>query len=289
LGGMVAMWVAAHDPGRVESLVLACTAPALPPADAWRDRAAQVRAAGPGGLLDGLLGRWFTAGFAERHPEVRRSVAAMLDAASAEGYAACCDAIAGMDQWADLDRIVAPTLVIAGAHDPVTPPDVALRMQQAIAGASLVVLSHAAHLANVEAADRFTDAVVDHLAGNPAARGRAVRASVLGDHHVDRSDADASDLTRPFLDFITRYAWGDIWTRPGIDLRTRSCITLAALTALGREGELALHLRAARRNGLSDAEIAEVLLHTAVYAGVPAANAAFAVAQRVLDSGDGDA
>lgn len=114
-------------------------------------------------------------------------------------------------------------------------------------------------------------------------QGMQVRREVLGDAHVDRSFASATDLTRPFQEFITRYAWGGVWTREGLDRRMRSAITVAALTALGREQELELHLRAARRNGLSDAEIAEVLLHTAVYAGVPAANAAFAIAQRVLE------
>ena len=110
-----------------------------------------------------------------------------------------------------------------------------------------------------------------------------VRREVLGDEHVDRALASSTDLTAAFQDFITRYAWGAVWAREGLDRRTRSAITLAALTALGHEPELELHIRAAIRNGLSEAEIAEVLLHTAVYAGVPAANAAFRVAQRVLD------
>ena len=113
--------------------------------------------------------------------------------------------------------------------------------------------------------------------------GMRVRREVLGDEHVDRAVAATTELTAPFQDYITRCAWGGVWTRDQLDRRTRSCITLAVLTALGREGELALHVRAARRNGLTDAEIGEVLLHTAVYAGVPAANAAYAVAQRVLD------
>ena len=113
--------------------------------------------------------------------------------------------------------------------------------------------------------------------------GMRVRREVLGDEHVDRALASSTDLTAAFQDFITRYAWGAVWAREGLDRRTRSAITLAALTALGHEQELELHIRAAIRNGLSEAEIAEVLLHTAVYAGVPAANAAFRVAQRVLD------
>ena len=113
--------------------------------------------------------------------------------------------------------------------------------------------------------------------------GMKVRREVLGDAHVDRAVANTTELTAPFQDFITRYAWGSVWTRDGLDRRTRSAITLSILTALGREQELAMHVRAARTNGLTAEEIGEVLLHTAVYAGVPAANAAYAVAQRVLD------
>jgi 4-carboxymuconolactone decarboxylase len=106
---------------------------------------------------------------------------------------------------------------------------------------------------------------------------------VLGDEHVDRAQARTTDFSEPFQDFITRVAWGEIWSRPELERRERSLITLAVLTALRAEGELELHVRAALRNGLTPEEIREVLLHTAVYAGVPAANAAFAVAQRVLD------
>jgi 4-carboxymuconolactone decarboxylase len=115
--------------------------------------------------------------------------------------------------------------------------------------------------------------------------GMRVRREVLGEEHVDRAIELTTDLTAPFQEFITRYAWGGVWSRDGLDRRTRSAITLAVLTALGREHELELHLRAAVRNGLTKEEIGEVLLHTAVYAGVPAANAAFAVAQRVLGDG----
>lgn len=113
--------------------------------------------------------------------------------------------------------------------------------------------------------------------------GMRKRRQVLGDDHVDAALADASSLTEPFQDFITRVAWGDIWLRDGLDGRTRSCITLAVLAALGREHEIAMHVRGARRNGVSDEEIAEVLLHTSIYAGLPAANRAFAIARQALD------
>lgn len=113
-------------------------------------------------------------------------------------------------------------------------------------------------------------------------RGMRVRREVLGDEHVDRARATTTAFTEPFQDFITRVAWGDVWDRPGLDRRMRSAITLAALVALRAEGEIGMHVRAALRNGLTPDEIGEVLLHATLYAGLPAGNAAFAIAQRVL-------
>ena len=114
-------------------------------------------------------------------------------------------------------------------------------------------------------------------------QGMRVRRGVLGDAHVDRAVANTTDLTAPFQDFITRYAWGDVWAREGLDRRTRSIVTLAALTSLRAENEIAMHVRAALRNGLTPEEISEVILHTAVYAGLPAANGAYAIAKQVID------
>jgi 4-carboxymuconolactone decarboxylase len=113
-------------------------------------------------------------------------------------------------------------------------------------------------------------------------QGMRVRREVLGDAHVDRAIARTTEFTEPFQDLITRYAWGDIWSRPGLSRTERSIITLTALAALGREGELAMHVRGALRNGLTPEQIGEVLLQVAVYAGVPAANSAFGIAQQVL-------
>jgi 4-carboxymuconolactone decarboxylase len=118
------------------------------------------------------------------------------------------------------------------------------------------------------------------------AEGMEVRRAVLGDAHVDRAIERTTSFTEGFQDLITRYAWGEIWSRPGLDRRARSMITLTALVATGREHELEMHVRAALRNGLTPDEIGEVLLHCAVYCGVPAANGAFAIAQRVIDDGE---
>ncbi len=280
LGGMVAMWLAAHAPERVDRLVLCCTSPVLTPASQWAERAATVRADGVTGLLDALLGRWFTS----RHDRAGDAalVTRMLAAVQPEGYAGCCEAIASMDLSADLAAIRAETLVVAGAEDPVVPPAAAVGVHERIAGSGLAVIAGAAHLANLEQPDRFTRVVLDHLAGTEVERGRRVRRQVLGDAHVDRAEAGTTPMTAPFQDLITRYAWGEIWTRPGLDRATRSCVTIAMLVALGRFDELALHVRGARRNGVTEEEITEVLLHAAIYCGAPAANSAFAVAERAL-------
>ena len=128
-------------------------------------------------------------------------------------------------------------------------------------------------------------AAEERAALEQSARGMAVRRQVLGDEHVDRATAGADAFTAPFQDLITRYAWGEVWARPGLDRRTRSAITLTALTALGHHHELAMHVRGALRNGLTADEIKEVLLQSAIYCGVPAANRAFAIAQEVLAEG----
>jgi len=138
----------------------------------------------------------------------------------------------------------------------------------------------------VEQPEAVNRLILEHPAMNDHETGMKVRREVLGDAHVDRAIEDTTTFTAPFQDFITRYAWGSVWAREGLDRRTRSAVTLGVLTALGREHELAMHVRAARTNDLTPEEISEVLLHTAVYAGVPAANAAYAIAQRVLDEED---
>jgi 4-carboxymuconolactone decarboxylase len=121
---------------------------------------------------------------------------------------------------------------------------------------------------------------------DPYQDGMRVRREVLGDEHVDAAVERTTDFTADFQDLITRYAWGEIWTRPGLDRRTRSCMTLIVLVALGRFDELPMHVRAALRNGLTREELKEVLLHSAIYCGIPAANTAFHVAERTLDELD---
>jgi 3-oxoadipate enol-lactonase/4-carboxymuconolactone decarboxylase len=296
LGGMVGLWLAVHAPERVERLAVICSSARLGPPEAWRERAALVRAQGTSAVAQVGVGRWFTAQFAQRNRAAIARYEAMVSSTPAEGYAACCEAIARWDITAELAKISAPTWILSAQDDPATPPPHGYLMAGLIPGARIDVIAQAAHLAFAERPAFVTSMLVEHLSGHPdlspapdperAKRGERVRREVLGDAHVDRAKANTSALTAPFQDFITRYAWGEIWSRPGLTRAERSIVTLSVLAAMQHEEELAMHIRAALRNGLTAAQIQEVLLQVGVYAGVPIANRAFAVAKAVLEPND---
>jgi 3-oxoadipate enol-lactonase/4-carboxymuconolactone decarboxylase len=280
LGGAVGAWLAVHHPARVESLALVCSSARFGEPGPWKERAERVRAEGVDWLAESAPARWFAPGTGTTG--VTRGLVADQRAASPTGYAACCEALAAYDLTGQLGRIAAPTLVIAGRQDAATPPVHARQLADGIARSTLTELDGAGHLAPAEQPEQVLAALCGHFGVTRHEGGTAVRRAVLGAEHVARASGAANAFTGPFQDLITRYAWGEIWTRPGLDRRTRSCITLTALVAHGHYDELAMHVRAARRNGLSVEEIQEVLLQSAVYCGVPAANHAFAVADRVL-------
>jgi 3-oxoadipate enol-lactonase/4-carboxymuconolactone decarboxylase len=293
LGGAVGLHLAVHHPERLDALALVCSSAVFDDAAAWSARAKLVRAEGTEAMVAGRPGVWYSAAFAGTSP---RAAALIEDlrATDPAAYAACCDALAGYDLRDALPTVTAPTLVVAGRDDPATGPAHAREIADAIVGSSLLEVPGAAHLAGVERPEPVTAALAAHFgppgpADDDASRhaaGMTVRRAVLGDAHVDRAISRTTEFTARFQDFITRYAWGEIWTGRTLDRRTRSCITLTALIAHGHEAELAMHVRAALTNGLTREEIGEVLLQTAVYCGVPAANSAFAVAQAVFDEID---
>ena len=163
LGGMVGMSLALQAPERLDRLVLCCTSAYLGPPETWSERAQLVRAEGPGAIADAVLGRWFTERFHAEQPGTVARFRDMITATPREGYAACCEAIRGWDARATIHAIAAPTLVIAGAGDPSTPPEHARLIAGEIPGARLVVLEGAAHLANVEQAEALNEALLDHL------------------------------------------------------------------------------------------------------------------------------
>ncbi|MBR7830219.1 4-carboxymuconolactone decarboxylase [Actinospica sp. MGRD01-02] len=285
-GGAIGAYLAAHHPDRVNALAICCSSAHFGDPASWRARAKKVREEGAAAMAelgDTAPNRWFPAESPARSWPETAELIATHKAVDSLGYAACCDAIAAVDLTPVLAGISAPTLVVAGRGDPATPPVHARELADGIPGSGLIELPGIGHLAPFEAPQAVANELLTHFSGARFDAGMAVRRQVLGDAHVDRANARITPFTQPFQDLITRYAWGEIWTRPGLDRRTRSCITLTALVAHGHLEELAMHVRAACTNGLTPDEIGEVLLQTAIYCGVPAANSAFAVAQRVLD------
>jgi 3-oxoadipate enol-lactonase len=164
LGGMVGMWLATHAPERITRLGLCCTAAYMPPASMWQERAATARAGGLTALVGPTTGRWFTPDFTRQHPDAVARVAAMFTGTNPEGYAGCAEAIAAMDQRETITTIPAPSLVIAGAEDPSTPPAQGAALARAIPGAGLTVVRGAAHLASYQTPGPVTAALAAHLA-----------------------------------------------------------------------------------------------------------------------------
>jgi len=294
LGGMIAMRMALTAPQRVSALVAACTSPRMD-AQAWAARIDTVRLGGTAAIADAALGRFFTASFLSSRPDLTGGIRAGMLAMSAEGYAACGAAIRDMDLRPHLPSIAVPTLVIAGERDISTPYEGHGKLiAEAVPGARTALLD-APHLAQAETPASFAAALVDFLhelqpghapgaADDPAySAGLQTRRNVLGDAWVDRALAARTPFNSDFQAMITRIAWHEVWNRPGLDHRTRRLLVLAITAALGRWEEFALHARSGlERQGFEITELRETLMQLAIYAGVPAANTAFAEASAIL-------
>ena len=290
VGGAVGLQLALDHPGRVTAVAVLCSGASIGTPEKWAERIGQVEASGTSGQVAGSTQRWFAPGFLDRSPDVGSALLHSLTDVDDRGYVQVCEALAGFDVRERLAEITAPVLAIAGAHDQVAPVEGMRLVADGVKDGRLVVLDDAAHLAPAEAPQEVARLLLEHFGGPTTTTserydaGMAVRREVLGDAHVDRAVEGTTPFTEDFQRFITEYAWGGVWTRPGLDRRSRSMITLTALIARGHDEELAMHVRAARTNGLTDDEIKEIILHSAIYCGVPAANTAFRIAQEVLDA-----
>lgn len=304
IGGMLSMWVAAKAPQRVDRIVLSNTS-AKVLSEGFADRIAKVREGGMASVADMVLGRFFTPRFVARANERFHSVRTTLLQIDPAGYVGCCAALRDMDLRPLLGSIKAPALVITGRDDYSTPPAMGQALVAAIAGARHAELP-VAHISHVETPARFADLVVRFCEGEPLRdtpdenwplrnapldegtryeRGLQRRRQVLGSDYVDSRLKSLAPLNTGFQDLITRYAWGEIWTRPIFDDRTRRLLVMAITCGLGRWEEFDLHLRAGLEAELEPAEIEELLLLCAIYAGVPAANTAFQhVLKRINDN-----
>ena len=289
MGGAIGQWLALHAADRLTRLILANTSPRFGSPEHWNNRIRTVRDCGMAAIESMALGRFFSSDFLARSNAEVANIRSMLLGTTPEGYIGCCAALRDFDSTAELGNIKTPTLVIVGEKDVSTPlTGNGDRLLQNIAGAELVRLP-AAHLSNLESPKSFSAGLFGFL--QPKAKssedslelGFNVRRKVLGDAHVDRAIANKTAFTEDFQELITKYAWGTIWSRPGLDHRTRRLLVLVTTAALGRWEEFRLHVSAGLLHGLEICDIKESLLQTAIYAGVPAANTAFHIAQEEID------
>ncbi|MGY2894246.1 bifunctional 3-oxoadipate enol-lactonase/4-carboxymuconolactone decarboxylase PcaDC [Deinococcus sp. UYEF24] len=285
VGGMVALDFARRFPGLVAGVVLCDTGLKIGSAQLWEGRIGAIREGGMEAVADAVLSRWFTPAFFSEQPVLARGYRTLLARTSATGYLGVCAALRDADLSGG-EPLGLPTLVLCGDADVSTPPELSRALAAELA-APLHLIPGAGHLPCAER----PEAVVAHLVGfletvegqpDRHTRGMKVRRAVLGDAHVDRASAAATDLDRDFQRFITEYAWGGPWSSGHLDLRTRHLVTLAVLAALPREHELSMHLRATVNTGVTSEDLKELFMHVGIYAGVPVANRAYALAKEVL-------
>ena len=286
LGGAIGQWVAAHVSDRLTKLVLANTSPQFTPRSNWETRIKMVGEGGMSSVVDIAMQRFFSAETLARNEIYTGSIKSIFLGTDPVGYLGCCAALRDFDSRPWLSQIRMPTLIITGDRDVSTPWDGhGETLASQIPGAQSLRLP-AAHLSNLERPRSFTAALLGFLLpqtpADPLAVGTATRRTVLGDAHVDRATAATSDFNREFQELITRSAWGTIWTRPGLDIRTRRLLVLVMMASLGRWEEFSMHVRAGLEHDLEPCDLKEALLQTAIYAGVPAANTAFALAAEAI-------
>lgn len=291
LGGMIAMELALTRPERVSALALICTSATMDRA-AWQDRMTKVRTGGTAAIADLAMQRFLSPAFTAGQPAIAESVRRSLVGMAREGYAGAGAAIRDMDLVGRLSHLSCPTLIVVGERDASTPfAGHGENLVAAIPAARLARLD-CGHLAPLEAPAALAGALRGFLSPGPDVADSAEalfeaglknRRRVLGDAWVDRSLAGRTPFNAEFQAMITRIAWQEIWSRPGLDDRTRRLLVIAITASLGRWEEFRLHVRAGlTRSGFTQDDLKEVLMQTAIYAGVPAGNTAFAEAAAVM-------
>jgi 3-oxoadipate enol-lactonase/4-carboxymuconolactone decarboxylase len=286
LGGMIGQWLGARAPDRVTALVLANTSPRFPDPSVMDNRRRTVLENGMAALEESVMGRFFSQERLRANPPAVAAIRRVLLATDPAGYAGCCAAVRDMEQQSLLASIQAPTLIVVGDRDVSTPWEGHGEILAEYIAGSHVECLPTAHLSNLEAPYSFAAALSRFLLPEPAdtlAAGFAKRRAVLGDAHVDRAITATTDFNRAFQELITRFAWGTVWQRPGLDDRTRRLLVLTATAALGRWEEFRMHVRTSLAGGLEHCDLEETLLQLAVYAGLPAANTGFQIAIQEMD------
>jgi 3-oxoadipate enol-lactonase/4-carboxymuconolactone decarboxylase len=286
MGGLIGQFLGINYPNRFKKIVLSNTGAKIGNDERWNSRIETISKNGMQAIVDDTMERWFTDEFRNQNSEKVAATKAMFLRSNVEGYSNCCCAIRDADFREQLQNLSVKTMVITGDEDPVTNVEQAEFLVSKIPNAKLKVL-HARHLAATELPKEYAAVLIEFFVGDQTfEKGMHVRRSVLGDTHVDKANSKINDFNADFQSFITNYAWGEIWTRPGLSKPTKSLITMSMLIALNRPTEFKMHVKAAFNNGVTVDEIKEVIMQSALYCGLPAANDAFHLAQEVFKEND---
>lgn len=282
MGGLIGQWLGIHHPERIKKLVVSNTGAKIGNDERWNSRIETITQHGMQAIVDDTMERWFTESFRQNNPQRVAETKAMFLRSHVQGYVNCCAAIRDADFREQLQNNTVETLVITGDEDPVTNVEQAEFLAKNIPNATLKILP-ARHLASTEFPKEYAAILIDFLVGKSTYdQGMHVRRSVLGYAHVDKASGNINSFNADFQNFITNYAWGEIWTRPDLSKHNRSLITMAMLIALNRKAEFKMHVKASFNNGVTVAEIKEVIMQSALYCGLPAANEAFHSAEEVF-------
>jgi 3-oxoadipate enol-lactonase / 4-carboxymuconolactone decarboxylase len=289
LGGAIGQWLALNAPERLTKLVLANTSPRFATPELWINRIQAVQKGGMAAIVELAMQRFFSQKSLAQSNPFAANIKSVLLGTDPAGYIGCCAALRDFDFTEQLPQIKIPTLVITGDGDVSTPlagnGEILFRD---IVGARLVRLP-AAHLSNLEMPKSFTAALFSFLKPQATSSddvlqaGFEMRRAILGDEHVDRAIANSTAFTEDFQSLITQYAWGSIWSRPYLDARTRRLLVLSMMASLGRWEEFRMHVSKGLTHDLELCDLKEILLQTAIYAGVPAANTGFQIAQQEIE------
>ncbi|MES2795338.1 MAG: 3-oxoadipate enol-lactonase [Bacteroidota bacterium] len=283
MGGLIGQWLGIHHPERFKKIILSNTAAKIGTAENWNNRIEAIAKEGLESLVESMMERWFSENFRQSNTERVNEIKTMFLGNNVTGYSKCCEVIRDADFRENLKDLAVKTLVITGDEDPVTNIEQAEFLANNIPDAALKILK-AKHLSATELPKEFAAVLIDFLVGNNTFdRGMHVRRTVLGNSHVDKANSKINEFNADFQSFITHYAWGEIWTRPGLSKPNRSLITLAMLIAMNRPAEFKMHVKAALNNGVKKEEIKEVIMQSALYCGLPAANDAFHMAEEVFN------
>lgn len=282
MGGLIGQWLGIHHSERFSKIIIANTAAKIGDDEAWNSRIETINKSGMDTIVSATMERWFTDAFRQNNSQRVAETKAMFLNTDVLGYANCCAAVRDADFREDLNKITSKILVITGDEDAVTNIEHAEYLVSQIPDATLSVLP-ARHLSATELPEQFASLLIQFIVGETTfERGMHVRRTVLGNAHVDKATNNINEFNGEFQNFISNYAWGEIWTRPGLSKHNRSLITIAMLIALNRKAELQMHIRAAFNNGVTKDEIKEVIMQSGLYCGLPAANDAIHTAEEVF-------